>query len=49
VGPALTRRTGAVVAGSSAPIRWRIQGTRGGEELIDRVRGHCDHRAARRP
>lgn len=31
--------TGAVVVGSSAPIRWRIQGTRGGEDLVDRVRG----------
>jgi beta-galactosidase GanA len=30
--------TGAVIAGAG-PITWRIQGTRGGEELVDRVRG----------
>jgi beta-galactosidase GanA len=30
---------GASVAGSDAPIAWRIQGTRGGEDLVDRVRG----------
>ncbi|HET9142803.1 beta galactosidase jelly roll domain-containing protein, partial [Actinophytocola sp.] len=31
--------TGAVVAGSSGPIAWRIQGARGGRDLADRVRG----------
>jgi beta-galactosidase GanA len=31
--------TGAVIAGSSAPLTWRIQGTRGGENLLDRTRG----------
>jgi beta-galactosidase GanA len=31
--------TGASIAGSSAPIRWRIQGVQGGENLLDRVRG----------
>jgi beta-galactosidase GanA len=31
--------TGAVVAGSTAPITWRIQGTRGGDSLLDRARG----------
>lgn len=30
---------GASIAGSAAPIAWRIQGTRGGEDLVDRVRG----------
>ncbi len=30
---------GASVAGSDEPITWRIQGTRGGEDLVDRVRG----------
>lgn len=29
----------ASVTGSSAPITWRIQGTRGGEDLVDPVRG----------
>jgi hypothetical protein len=33
--------TGAAIVGpaSPAPITWRIQGTRGGEALVDRVRG----------
>jgi len=31
--------TGAVIDGAPVQIRWRIQGTRGGEELADRVRG----------
>jgi beta-galactosidase GanA len=30
---------GASVEGSDAPIAWRIQGTRGGEDLVDPVRG----------
>jgi beta-galactosidase GanA len=31
--------TGAVIVGSDAPISWRIQGARGGDQLVDRVRG----------
>jgi beta-galactosidase GanA len=31
--------TGGSVAGSSAPIAWRIQGTRGGRDLVDTERG----------
>src|SRR4029078_13158216 len=33
--------TGAAVVGASSPaaITWRIQGARGGEALVDRVRG----------
>lgn len=31
--------TDATLVGSSAPISWRIQGTRGGETLVDPVRG----------
>ncbi|MEV0401175.1 beta-galactosidase [Actinoallomurus sp. NPDC050550] len=30
---------GASVEGSTAPISWKIQGTRGGENLVDRTRG----------
>jgi beta-galactosidase GanA len=30
---------GASVTGSTAPIAWRIQGTRGGRDLVDRTRG----------
>ena len=29
----------ASVVGSDAPVSWRIQGVRGGEALVDRVRG----------
>jgi beta-galactosidase len=31
--------TGASLVGSSAPLTWRIQGSRGGETLVDPVRG----------
>jgi hypothetical protein len=30
---------GAALAGSDAPLTWRIQGARGGEDLVDRTRG----------
>jgi beta-galactosidase GanA len=30
---------GAVVAGASSPISWRIQGAQGGEDLVDPTRG----------